>query len=529
MRLRLSLHWRVLLLLTAGMTLILFLSGYLHGVIASKLIEDDRYNSAVGHTVALAGRIVAQQTINDPDELRRQILLVRDTLVRNARKDFAQIDVYREMPDGLRRAATTAPDAKPLPVLDEHTADNELHEMERDIPGVVTMEVEPIPGGPRYWLITVAMKERTGTGYVTAQVFKNSYNPLVQQLQAQHDWVLAGATVVCVGLSYLLFMHFFRRPARNIVQAMTLARGGNFGARALVRRDDELGEIARGFNQMMDDLSARDHEREALLAKISGFNDQLRGEVARATAELRAVNEALFQSQQRLGRSERLAAMGQVAASLAHEIGTPLNSISGHLQLLARRHPEDADMQRRVGIISQQLDFIVRSVRALLQRTHKRRAVLRPTDINTVLGETLRLVGPTLDTHGITVAAALDPSLPAVMADRDSLHQVFLNLVNNSVDAMPAGGRLELATSLDKNGRRVQVTVRDTGPGIPAETIEHLFEPLWTTKPTGSGFGLAIAREIMIEHGGDIDVDRTATGGATFRLHLPLADVAATV
>jgi two-component system, NtrC family, sensor kinase len=527
MRLRLSLQWRVLLLLTGGMTLILFLSGYLHGVIASALIEDDRYNTAIGHTVALAGRIVAQQTFSNADELRREIVLVRDTLVRDARKDFAQIDVYQTAPDGVRRVATTAPDAEPLPVLDEHSADNELHEMERPVPGVVTRE--ELRGKSRYWLITVAMKERTGTGFVSALVFKNSYNPLVQQLQSQHDWVLAGATVVCVGLSYLLFMYFFRRPARNIVQAMTVARGGNFGSRAVVRRDDELGEIARGFNEMMDDLSARDREREALLARISGFNDQLRGEVARATAELRAVNEALFQSQQRLGRSERLAAMGQVAASLAHEIGTPLNSISGHLQLLARRHPDDADMQRRVGIISQQLDFIVRSVRALLQRTHKRRAVLRRTDVNAALGETLRLVGPTLDTHGITVAAAFDPGLPAVMADRDSLHQVFLNLINNSVDAMPAGGRLELTTAIDDKGRRVEVTVRDTGPGIPAETIEHLFEPLWTTKPTGSGFGLAIAREIMIEHGGDIDVDRSAGSGATFRLHLPLADVAATV
>lgn len=517
MRLRLSLQGRVLLLLTAGMTLIVLLSGYLHGLFASSDLEEDRYSWAIGYTEFIAGRVSGMESLN-PDELHKNLVF----FIGN-RRDFAQIDVYQPAASGIRRAATSAsPATAPLPILDEHTADNELHEMERPIPGVVTME--EYRKGTRYWLISVAMKEQTGTGYVTALVVKNAYSPLVSELQQQHNAILGGVTLVCVGLSYILFVHFFRRPARNIVQAMTHARGGNFDARAVVRRDDELGEIASGFNSMMDDLSARDREREALLAKISGFNDQLRGEVARATAELREVNEELFQSQQRLGRTERLAAMGQVAASLAHEIGTPLNSISGHLQLLARRHPDDGDMQRRVGIISQQLDFIVQSVRALLQRTHKRRSVLRPTDINAVLRDTLRLVGPTLDTHGIAVSASLDSSLPAVLADRDSLHQVILNLINNSVDAMPSGGRVELLSTLDATSRMVEVVVRDNGPGISDEHVGHLFEPMWTTKPTGSGFGLAIAREIMNEHGGGIEVDRTRQEGAAFRLRLPLAD-----
>jgi two-component system NtrC family sensor kinase len=522
MRLRLSLQGRVLLLLTVGMTLIMALSGYLHGLFASSDLEEDRYSWAIGYTVDIARKIAGMESLN-PDELRKNLIF----FIGN-RRDFAQVDVYQPTGSGLRRAATSAgPNAVPLRILDEHTADNDLHEMERPIAGVVTNE--EYRKGTRYWVISVAMPEKAGTGYVTALVVKNAFSPLVSELQQQHNAILAGVTLVCVALSYMLFVHFFRRPARNIVQAMTTARGGNFGARAVIRRDDELGEIARGFNLMMDDLSARDHERESLLAKISGFNDQLRGEVTRATAELRAVNEELFQSQQRLGRTERLAAMGQVAASLAHEIGTPLNSISGHLQLLARRHPDDADMQRRVGIIGQQLDFIVQSVRALLQRTHKRRSVLRPTDINAVLRDTLRLVGPTLDTHAIAVSASLASSLPPVLADRDSLHQVFLNLINNSIDAMPSGGTVELVSALDPHSRSVEVLVRDNGPGIPDEHLDRLFEPLWTTKPTGSGFGLAIAREIMNEHGGGIDVDRTRAEGAAFRLRLPLADTPVSV
>jgi signal transduction histidine kinase len=493
------------------------LSAYLHGLITRSLIEDDRYNSGVAQTVEIAERIAALDLFKSPDDLSRDVLLVAD-----ARPEFKQIDVYERTPAGLRLAATNAPGATRLALIDERTPDNDLGEMEHPLPDVVTMEI--VRDGARYWLISMAIGGRRG--YVTSMVLKNPYSPLVSQLQVQHDLVLGGAILVCVALCYVMFAHFFRRPARDIGQAMTLARGGNLQSRAAVRRHDELGEIARGFNLMMDDLSARDREREDLLTKIRGFNDALRAEVDAATGGLRAANEALFQTQQRLVRSERLAAMGQVAASLAHEIGTPLNSISGHLQLLARGRPHDADAQRRVAIINTQLDFIVGIVGSLLKRTHKRRGPLRPTDLNALVGEVLRLVGPTLDAHAIRVSTALDPDLRAVLAEHDSLHQVFLNLINNAIDAMPAGGLLTIATRLDADARAAEVSFHDTGTGVASEAMDHLFEPLWTTKETGSGFGLAIAREIMIEHGGAIDVTSGPSGGAIFRLRLPFADVA---
>src|SRR5207244_8809836 len=112
-------------------------------------------------------------------------------------------------------------------------------------------------------------------------------------------------------------------------------------------------------------ISSRNEERELLLSQVSGFNQELKLEVARATRELQASNEALFETQQRLARSERLAAVGQITASLAHEIGTPLNAISGHLRLLARNHPTDAGTLRRVKIIDAQLDSVVKRVKSL--------------------------------------------------------------------------------------------------------------------------------------------------------------------
>src|SRR5205807_6360098 len=211
-----------------------------------------------------------------------------------------------------------------------------------------------------------------------------------------------------IALLYFLFAFFFRRPARDIVNAMAQARAGDLTARAPVRSDDELGTIARGFNQMIGDICARDEEREQLLMQVNSFNDELRHEVAQATHELRAANETLFETQQRLARSERLAAVGQIAASLAHEIGTPLNAISGHLALLARKHPHDQDTRRRVEIINSQIDSVVKSIRNLLARTQRPRPALQPLDLNALIRELLWLVQPTLDAHDISVTVNLD-------------------------------------------------------------------------------------------------------------------------
>lgn len=522
MALRINLQWRVLVLMTGGMALVLGVSAYLNDISTRGLVEDDRYVGAISQTIAISDRITAQHLLNKQIDLQDDI---NGTL--RARNEFRQIDVYHKSPKGWELVATTNPAAERLPRLDETSPDNELGEMIHPQPNLTTME--QIVGGRRYWVISRASDN--STIFVTTLVLKNAgrAGELVANLQWEHNLVLVGVIFASAALSAFMIYHFFRRPARDILRAMSTVRGGNLDARARVRRPDELGEIAGRFNELMDDLSARDRERNALLARISGFNEELRAEVAKATADLRLANEQLLLTQQRLGRSERLAAMGQVAASLAHEIGTPLNSISGHLQLLARRMPNDPDAQRRAGIINQQLDSIVGSVRALLRRTHGRRVSLRPTDLNGLIAGLLRLVAPTLDTHKITVTTHLEPTLPAVFADPDGLHQVLLNLINNSVDAMPDGGQLTITTrsAAGDHAARAELIVEDTGPGFAPEIVDHLFDPMWTTKATGSGFGLSIARDIMNDHGGTIEASTAASGGASFRLEIRLADAAA--
>lgn len=264
-------------------------------------------------------------------------------------------------------------------------------------------------------------------------------------------------------------------------------------------------------------------ERGRLLRQIEGFNSQLQQEIKSATAELVQANDALLKTQQHLARSERLAVVGQLAASLAHEVGTPLNAILGHLELLAEETSSNAETNRRIRIIRQQLDFIVSTVRRLLEWTHKRTMIFENVDINKLINEVLWLVRPTLEKHAITSKLRTSDRLFTIEANRESLQQVLLNLINNSIEAMPQGGHIDIRTeALPANGT-FEITFRDSGPGVRLEDVTHLFEPMWTTKPSGTGFGLALAREIIDEHGGEIRVAEGTVTGATFSITLPIS------
>src|SRR5215207_5650170 len=347
------------------MTAVILASFYLHGASVRSLVEQDHYDSAVAQTLALAAHISDHDYFSDPERLQQWLQPVAAS-----RPDFRQIDVYERGAGGER---------SPLP-------------------GVSSRRV--MADGVPCWLITAAAGSPQHGGAISVLVPRGARPGLVHSLTRAFYLALTATVAASVLLLYLLFVYFFRRPSRAIVQAMALAREGQLSARAAVRRDDELGDIACGFNELMDDLGERDSEREGLMSRISGFNDELLGRVEAAKRELRAADIALFETQQRLAYSERLAAVGQVAAELAHEIGTPLNAISGHLQLLARSHP-DADTQRRLDIVNTQIAFIVQSVHGLLERTRRKPLSLRPVDLNALVGESLRLVAPTLDSHRV--------------------------------------------------------------------------------------------------------------------------------
>jgi signal transduction histidine kinase len=508
MRLRVNLQQKILLLVAGSMSLILLASSYLHSGRIRSLIEKDHYDNAVSQTMALGNRIAQYDYFSNLEDLEQEMQVVV-----SSRPDFRQIDVYENQQSVPRLIATTA----------SGTA-NLLSAWDDSGPaitsGATSSQINRDNG--QYWLITTPITNGQHTGFIKALVHKSSHRELVSSLHREYNLVLFGAVIASVLLLYFLFVYFFRKPVKDIVQTMAQTRRGDLSARALVHRDDELGEIAGNFNQMMDDIASRSREREELLRQIGSLNNQLVKKVHLATSELYAANGNLIRTQQRLLHAERMAAIGQVTASLAHEIGTPLNAINGHLQLLARNHPSCGDTQRRLKIVDAQLASIVHSVKSLLERTHRRPIEPQPTDINRIVEELLQLVAPIFESHNIRVSEELDDGLPGVLADRESLHQVFLNLVNNSLEAMPEGGEMKFVTTYLAAAKLIEVRLIDSGTGICNEAKNHLFEPMWTTKQSGSGLGLAIAREIVLEHGGRIDCMSEVEKGAEFRVLLPV-------
>lgn len=223
-------------------------------------------------------------------------------------------------------------------------------------------------------------------------------------------------------------------------------------------------------------------------------------------------------------RRERLAALGNLAAVVSHEIRNPLNAIGMGLQRLRGefRPSQDADAYARILDLMQRevarLDAIVEEVLSLARPRPPRPVTVAP---GALLAEVVGLARPEAEARGVTPVLEAPADLPSVRWDPDQMKQVLLNLVRNALEAMPRGGTLTLSAAAD--GATVRLVVEDTGEGIPAEVLPRLFEPYVTTRPRGLGLGLAIARRIVEAHGGRIEAGNRATGGARVAVTLPLA------
>jgi signal transduction histidine kinase len=326
------------------------------------------------------------------------------------------------------------------------------------------------------------------------QVLQDQMNQGVDEAEKQERaarWAILGLSAIAllVGLLVMWLSQRALRPIRTLTEAaQRLGRGSPETVAVPERGGDELATLAREFNAMAQRLAARERE-------------------------LRAQGEALL-------RSERLAAIGRIAAQITHEIRNPLSSISLNAEELGERAP---DARELCDAIVREVDRLTGITEEYLRFARLPKPQLQRADVNETVRDLLDFVRPELEAGGVRVTASLAPGLPRVLADVAQLRQLLLNLLRNAREAMPSGGSLHVATRADEG--LVSVEIHDTGQGISPERMERIFDPFFTTKARGTGLGLAMAQEIAQEHGGQLLCESVAGEGTVFTLRLPAAPV----
>ncbi|RPH74677.1 MAG: hypothetical protein EHM80_17535 [Nitrospiraceae bacterium] len=227
------------------------------------------------------------------------------------------------------------------------------------------------------------------------------------------------------------------------------------------------------------------------------------------------------QIQEQLRKTERIAELGTLASGMAHEIGTPMNVILGRAEYLLQR-TTDEGMKKGLATIVTQIERITKVMNQLLAFARREPPERRAVDLGEIVEESLEMFQERIVRSRVTVEKALEANLPVVHADRDQLIQVLINLVVNSLHAMPEGGRLRL--SLGREDDHVRLGLSDTGHGMPEEIRSKVFDPFFTTKDfgKGTGLGLTVVKGIIEEHGGTILVESAVDKGTTFWVRLPL-------
>jgi PAS domain S-box-containing protein len=256
-------------------------------------------------------------------------------------------------------------------------------------------------------------------------------------------------------------------------------------------------------------------------ANVTTSPIHLEGEPARLSVALIEDVTERVQAQEALRRSEQLALTGRLAASVAHEIGNPLQAVIGCLGLAEEMEPGDERMERYMRLAMEELQRAARLVGRMRDLNRPSEGKREAVDVNALVEKVLLLSKKQCQSQGVQVAWEAGQGLPAIAAVPDRVQQVFLNLALNAVDAMPGGGQLAVRTGQTGDPAGVEVTFADTGTGIPAEQLEQLFEPFMSTKAQGLGLGLYVCRNIVQEHGGRIDVQSKVGHGTTFTVWLP--------
>ena len=315
--------------------------------------------------------------------------------------------------------------------------------------------------------------------------------------------LLAMGPLLSLGLA-TVFIRGFTNPVNRLLEATRSLKAGNLDHKVEGLKD-EFGELASSFNEMSDSIK-----------------EQMR-RMREAEQTLEKANQELKVAQEQMVRAETMAALGTLSSGISHELSTPLSVILNMTQLMKQEVKDDPALLKDMEVVEYEANQAIKVTRSLLGFARSTKSKKERIDVNRVLEDLFKILEFQPAARSVKLDKRLAPDLPLICADSGQIRQVFLNIILNAIQAMPGGGELDISTgrAMSKAAEGVEITIRDTGVGIPKEDIADIFQPFFTTKEDGTGLGLAISYGIIKAHSGDIEVTSEVGRGTTFRIFLP--------
>jgi two-component system, NtrC family, sensor kinase len=431
----------------------------------------------LGYNFAKLEQVAERLTAHDPDVVYSVAHLHDGVVAAYSGRDDLQGTI---LDDPISRRALQAP----APLVQEIVIP------ETQEPGYDVAIPVIVPGGAKKW----------GTLRLGFSL-KRAYS-LIHETRRALLWLSLGAIICGTSLAIVLAMRI-SRPVGDLVAAVQELAQGSYNRPVQVAARDEIGYLAHAFEQM----------RISLLRHLQCEAEERR--------RLEESNRKLRDTQQQLIQSERMAAIGKVAARVAHEVNNPLAIIKTAVRIIRNQSPPASPTTSSLQMIEEEISRIARIIQELLEFSRPTTPVQELVQVNTIIRDLDPLLEQGCREKHITLKIILEPDLPLVIISSDQLKQVIFNMVRNAEDAMPQGGDLVICTA--QRGQWVELGIVDTGCGIPAEHLEHIFDPFFTTKRRGRGvgLGLSVSFGIVTAASGHIDVESEVGKGSRLRVRLP--------
>ncbi len=323
--------------------------------------------------------------------------------------------------------------------------------------------------------------------------------------------LIAVLSIIALAIISFVTVKRITRPINELYQLTERVSKGDLSARAKISSDDEIGELIKSFNQMIDSL-------QNVTEGYVNLTKTLEQKVQEKTNELEKAMEQLIQN-------EKLSALGRLAAGIAHEINNPLTAILINGHLIKEKVKGDTKLSEKLDMIIDETQRCAKIVSGLLEFSRQTPPEMKLISINEVINKTLILFESVFLANNVKVEISLDKNLSQIMADESKIKQVLTNILLNALDAMPNGGILKIYSQLSLDNKFVEIEIEDSGIGIPEENLDRIFDPFFTTKKSkGTGLGLSISYGIIQQHNGSIEVNSEVNKGTKVKIKLPILE-----